>query len=454
MNDNYNYTEYNDEKNQIPWKKIFLTLLSLTIIFILVFFTLRMCSKNNLNDKLLKVGKNYYEKNSNELPSQIGECKKINVKELNDKKIINNTKDYNTCDLEKTYVNVCYLESKDYHYNAVLECSNDKTKYTMWKDGKNEDLIKDKSDVRFQFIAQELKLGTKHYYPSDKTQKEEIKEYYTTSPKEEYLNKEDETIGYKWYMTTNENNYYESGKYASIQPNNFPNKGESKVVTNYTITKPQTASYRTISDTTLYRSQKVAKPFLYFCSSKTQPHQMSGPTPCALRDDSYTVFVNMNYTCNSKDEVKKDTICTDFTSWSEDKCTSSTLNGIKCEQSQGYIYNDTMWKWYKTTKVNRYYPSKNTDATKENTYYVESPTIGAIKDETTKASVAKYYKLTPDETNSNYEEWVNINNDYLDEKQLIEEFNKLKYDVKSLSDINKINTIRYQFKLQYRNIEE
>jgi len=118
MNDNLGYTEYNEEKNRIPWIRVFLTILSFIIAFFIVILILKACGKTPLRNVLLENGKEYYEKYPSQLPVEKGECSVITLKQL-EESLANNDK-FKTCDKEKTYVRVCYLESEKYHYSAIL----------------------------------------------------------------------------------------------------------------------------------------------------------------------------------------------------------------------------------------------------------------------------------------------------------------------------------------------
>ena len=452
MNENYNYDEYKEEKNRIPWGRIIVSFLILVAVVIIALLLLKSCNKGELRNDLIEAAKDYYEKYPDLLPSEIGECFIVTLGELESEGLIK-VSDYETCDKTKTYVNVCYLDSKTYHYSAVLECGSEETNYGMWQDGTETD-INETSDIRFNFLGEELQTGTKYYYPNDVTDISKVIEYYATIPKSGYNGKEDEQIGYKWYTESTVNNYWNNGGYSSTQPDGYPTKGTSTTVTKYSVTKPSTASYRKIEDTTLYRYETVARVYKYECADPTgkNPGTQVGTTICALRDDGYTTPVNMFYTCDGKSNVDRGTVCQKMTEWSPTKCTTSALNGINCESTAGYKYTDTMWKWYNVSNVKKYYPSGSTNASDEITYYVSSPVSGAIKDEATKTTVYKYYKLEENTDGGNYEEWLPVTDGYVTMSEMLEAFRNLDYDVYSLSDINKIDKIRYKYQMQFRNL--
>lgn len=466
MNEYENYTEYKDERQNIPWKRIILILLSLIVIFVIILLLLRACTGNkNRDNDLLQAGKDYYTDNYNLLPTAPGECRVVTLNQLKDANLIKNTKKYENCDGEATYVQVCYLENKSYQYTPVLSCTDYKSQFGLWTDGKESDLITDSSDVRFTFLGEELNKGIKYYYPSNKTNPEEVSEYYVTAPNDEYINKDSETDeAYKWYVVTSGYTYWNNGAYSATQPNGFPLKGESTTVTKASETNPGTTTYRTVTDATIYRTRKIAYPFKFVCADPiTGEHAaLLSDTLCERRNtDRFTDTIDMKYTCDGVNEVNKvdgvDYACGNFTEWTTNKCernADSLLAGIGCESKAGYVYTETMWKWYRNNEGGRsYYPSGAATADGENTYYVTAPTANAIKDEGTKATAHKYYKVEKDETGAAnaVEEWVPVTDGYVSESELIAKFKELNYEVDSLHDIFLNDNIRYQVKLQYRN---
>ena len=458
MNDNYSYTEYNEEKNKIPWGRIIISFLVLIAIIIIILLLIKSCGKANLRHDLVEAAKDYYEIYPELLPTEVGECLSVTLGDLEKEGLIK-VSDYDACDKELTYVTVCYLESKTYHYSAILECGDDE-QYGIWQDGDESD-IDENSDIRYKFLGEELQTGTKYYYPNDATDATKVIEYYASIPKSGYTGKEDEQIGYKWYTEKNVNQYWNDGKYSSTQPDGYSMKGSSTTVTKYSVTKPSSASYREIVSATLYRTQSVARPFSWVCVNPNNPNDVVvSDKPCS---GVHNKAEDIRFTCNGKDEVKvtaeqinnKDfPSCGDWSNYSTKACTTNYLTGVKCEKQSGYKYTDTQWKWYKNVTVKSYYPSGSNDAKNENTYYISSPTSGAIKDESSKNTVYKFYKLDEATTGeSSYEEWLPITDGYVSLNEMLEAFRNKNYDVYSLSDINKIDNIRYQFKMQYRNIE-
>lgn len=453
MDNNYEYSEYNDEKNTIPWKRIILIVLMLIAVVVIALFVLRGCSKDSLSESMIKASKNYYEENPDMLPTEPGECYIMTLQQMIDEEIISD-KDFETCDTENTYVKVCYLESKTYHYTTVLSCENEMTDFGMWTDGTEADLIADKTDVRFKFLGEELSLGTKYYYPNNLEDVSKVVEYYAASPAGEYTGKENEATGYKWYTKSTSNVYWNNGNYSSTQPSGYTKKGASTTKTAYTDKEPTNTSYRTIkSGVSLYRTQYIARPMDFYCYATGDENSViKSKEPC---HGDFPNLVRIAYTCDGTTEVDRETPCGEYSDWSTTACKSSTLNGIKCENVTGYQYTDTLWKWYKTVETNKYYPSGNSNASLEKTYYLTSPVDGAIKDDSTKATVYNFYKLEEVENeDATVKEWLEVTDDYVFEDELIEKFKELEYDVETLKDINDNETLRYRLKLQYRDIKE
>lgn len=452
MEYNNDYGTY-EERKTAPWGRLFLSLLSIILIIVLILMFLKFCTKRSLQPDLLKAGKAYYANNTSQLPQEVGECKTVSLKTLEEQELVK-SKNYKTCQLEDTYVKVCYLESKNYHYVAVLSCEQEKSQFGMWKNGEEKDLIADKSDVRFQYIGEQLKLGTKYYYPNNNSQ---IKEYYATSPDDAYTEKEDEQTGYKWYKEVAAKQYYNNGAYTSIQPKGYPTKGESKLVTNYTFTKPSSASYRKVEETTLYRSKVEARQYKWECISKNDPNVSKiSPIICPARDDEFTILNKDHafYTCDGETSVTVGTVCSDFTEWTDKECKSSALTGVVCESKAGYKYTDTQWKWYKEGKERKYYTSGSNTADKEKTYYIEAPEAGAIKDESTATTVYRFYKLVEGQDKADVEQWIDVTGGFVTQDEMISSFQTLGYDVKTLNDITTLKDIRYRLQLQYRQREE
>ena len=462
MKKNEELSEYNDETQQVPWKRVILILLALIIVIIIILLLLKSCGNNSgdkLNEDLLKAGKDYYTENYPLLPQANGECSMVSLKQLVDAKLLDGSK-YSNCNDSETLVKVCYLESNKYHYVPILSCDKEKTEFGTWQEGIEEDLVKDESDVRFTFLGEELKKveseeSVKNYYPNNLTSADKVKEYYIKSPAKDYTNKDSKTDeAYKWYTEKKSTIYWNNGGYSSTQPEGYPNKGESKKETELTVTKPKSASYRTIENVTLYRTQEIARPFKYKCIDRNLPANSAiiSDTVCEKRNaTTHLITLDIYYTCDGTNKVDQGTACGKASEWTTKKCETDKIKGINCESKAGYKYTDTKWKWYKNTTTKSYYPSGKASADLENTYYISSPVTGAIKDTSTKATAYKFYKVIDSKTTSEVEEWIAISDEYVDLDTMINQFKALNYDVDSLVDINNNEKLRYKLKLEFRN---
>ena len=94
MKKDYGYSEYNDEKNTIPWKRIILILLMLITVVVIALFVIRGCGKSDLSKNLLEAGKEYYVKDSSSLPTEKGECNTLTLETLINENLILETKSH------------------------------------------------------------------------------------------------------------------------------------------------------------------------------------------------------------------------------------------------------------------------------------------------------------------------------------------------------------------------
>ena len=457
MEDNSYYGSYEENERKNPLFKILLILIAIIIIIVLVFLISRMRGGNVVQKNLLIAGKNYYDENSTALPEAAGECSTITLSYLLNEDLIKNTENYNSCDDSATYVKVCKLESGDYHYTPVIQCgSKDDTVFGDYKEGSEEDLVADSSDVRFTFKGEVYSTQSKQYYPSNKTTEKEVTELYTSAPATEYSYKgEAVNNAAKWYAESSGTSYWNNGGYSSTAPSGYPSQGkEGTAVTRISLTAPATASYRTIKQQLVYRTRSVSTPvaFSYLCYSRTLNYDMLSSTPCGLRPDSYTEYKQIYYTCDGTTKVEKTSSCaaTDWSAWTTTSCT--TVGSTECESKTGYVYTDRTWQWYVTGTYRSYYPSGSASAAGEKTYYTNSPKTGYVKDSSTVTTAYKYYKLVNADTNSNSDgEWVKINDEFVDIDELLSSFKEKGFEVDSLSDIKSNDKIRYSLKLEYAN---
>lgn len=114
------------KKKKFPWKRLLISLLILIAIVIIILLLIKGCGGSKLDKTLLQAGKDYYTKYPDKLPTEAGECYNVDLNTLTSENLIKNTNSFKTCDNSETYVKVCLLESKAYHYVAVLSCDNEK----------------------------------------------------------------------------------------------------------------------------------------------------------------------------------------------------------------------------------------------------------------------------------------------------------------------------------------
>lgn len=569
MNNDYNDEGYlvpEEEKREqriVNLKRLGIALLLIIGIIIIIFlfkgFGNKGLSDTELKENtLLEAGKEYFENNKHLLPSAAGECGTVSLKTLIELGLID-PDDYESCDTETTYVKVCMLASKKLHWVAILICEENATADTIfgeWLKGNESNLTYGKTDIKFMFLGKYLDLSNanlgseeelwkeeitypnyktlaitnfykfrdkefiwdlneKYYYTStgDKTKASDVNEYYVTSPKEGYTNKDskDSSVA-KWYTATGggERIYWasESGNpYSATQPSeeyNYYTDGISD--TRYT-----TRTWTRIGD-----FYTVPPTYIYICASATDPNNVGSYVPCSenVLNPTHTITVDEFYTCdNGVTEVESTASCK--------RCSSGTLkaDGSECGNYSSWSsftqtpcsgpadlcksVTITIYKWYKLSEeIRTYYPSGKSTAAQEKIYYKTAPVSGAIKDNFSLAVGYKWYKLVPGEqsgysvnppqenatrtskfrwtewtdwstlepTNTNYrkiqtkqkiklqkilsnpeEKWVNISDTFLTKEEMLQKFRDLGYKVNSLADVNASGELKYDIKLYYRN---
>ncbi len=455
MEDNSYYGSYEENERKNPLFKILFIIIAIMVIIVVIFLTVRACSGSAVEKQLLTAGKSYYDENSANLPEAIGECNTVSLSYLMSEDLIKNTDNYSSCDDTATYVRVCKLESGNYQYTPVIKCgTKDDTVFGDYKEGEESDLVADSSDIRFTFKGEVYSTQNKQYYPGNKTNENEVTELYTSTPATDYTYKGDAVSNAaKWYTQSSGTSYWNNGGYSSTSPSGYPTQGiEGTAVTRISLTAPATASYRTIKQQLVYRTRTVSTPvaYEYLCYSRTLNYEMLSTTPCGVRTDSYTEYKAIYYTCDGTTKVEKTSSCasTDWSAWTTTACTTSGTT--ECESKAGYVYTDRVWQWYVTGTYKSYYPSGSASASGENTYYVDSPKTGYVKDSSTVTTAYKYYKLVSSDTDSTSDgEWIEINDDYVELEELLTLFKDKGFEVTSLSDIESNEKIRYSVKLEY-----
>lgn len=466
-NDN-NY--YDPEQTHKPWLKIILLIIAIVIIILLVIvLSLKSSNKTNVNlyEDMYNSTKKYLEANKDSYPVAIGSCQKVSLNTLSDQEMVSNLKNYKKCDYENTYVDVCKISSNEYQYTPILACDDVATTFDDWKYGNLDELKQNNSEIKFSYIAEELKNGYKLYYPNDKENVVDVSEYYVKAPALEYSYIDTANIAYKWYSESNGKEYYQDGKYTSTQPEGYvEHEPFEKKSIGYT-EKPDEKENRVIEPATLYATEYVAYPYKYECYDTKITGKVFSDTVCELRnEDTFTKTKKIFYTCDGKTEVASETICKERTDWEFETCkdksqtksghtkdgydyTRQVSTGKTCITVEGYKVTEEVAKWYKTGNIKKYYPSNKNNAADENTYYVNVPVGGAIKDEETKTIAYRYYKFVSDDKKDKV--WVSIADSLLTEQEMIDKFKDIGYDVKSLEEIEKNENIRYQIVVSYRD---
>lgn len=456
MEENNYYGSYEESEQKNPLFKLILVILAALLLIVIIFFIVRSCGSNNIEKQLLSVGQKYYNDNESSLPKVAGECNTISLNYMLSEKLIKNTEGFKTCDDTATYVKVCKLESGEYHYTPVIQCgTKSDTVFGDWKLGKETDLTKNKSDIKFTYIGEIYSTQTKQYYPNNIVNGDDVKELYTTSPSNDYTYKSEGIKGAsKWYIETSGTSYWNNGGYSSTAPDGYPNRGEEGgQVTKVSLTAPASTNYRTIKQEPIYRKRNVSIPvaYAYICIDRNLEGELLSTIPCTQRPEgNYKEYKQIKYTCDGITDVKKDDKCPQSTwsAWTTEPCTTGGIT--ECEKKTGYVYTDKTWKWYVSGSYRSYYPSGSASANEEKTYFVDSPKSGYIKDESTTTTAYKFYKLVDTEDKENAEgNWISISNDYLDLDDLLKSFKEKGFEFKSLTDLDTNDKVRYSLRLEY-----
>ena len=452
-NDSYEYeNEELDEESEARKRKIikgiFFVIL-LVVVGIVVLLLVKGCENKEIDryDELVKAAKEYYENEKDELPQLYGEQVTITLKDLKDNKLIENVDAFSDCTDASTYVKVSKLESGKYQYTPVLNCTEEETAFGSCVVGDEDDLEENSSNVEYAFIAYRLQRGIKEYYPSKKTDDSEVKEYYKTAPSAEYNLTDDEGVtGYKYYKTIPGGKVmWNNGAYSETAPAGYTTKGASKQIT-------------------YYRTRTVAK-YLFRCVDDRFTQAILSPTYCPYREQVYgatthlTVDPNLKESmglvtsCDGKTIVNKETPCTEWSEWTTTVCEEGDdyrSTGKRCESK-----TVTAYQWSKeSSSYNLYYPSNKTDAYAENTYYVDTPAAGYVRDDSSATKVYRFYKFTILENGTNknaIEEWIKINDRGVSKDEMFESLEELKYEVETLEDIEENEDLKYEVVLKYCN---
>ncbi len=556
--DNYAYEDDSYQRRSALIKRIFIIVM-IIIAVILVLLLIKGCSnksggsssnKNTDYDSSLVEGaKKYFSANGNMLPDEAGDCEEIELQVLIDRGLVN-VSNFTKCSTNNTYVRVCKLENGTYHYYPWYVCTdkNSETEYGTERVGTTADLIPNKTVVNFKFMPQMFVAGTpqygeteemwkdeipyesyktigtttyyryrdelfrwtlqtKKYYTTsgEKTKASDVKEYYITSPSSAYTSKDSKAEGYKWFTTTSKKIYALDSngvKVFSHDPiSGYPNY-DNGVCTEYQ-TRPIVG---TSSANHYYKcsksknSQEIIYQYNKACGTEPNP--------------TYSYELDNFYTCGYGDAIEIEelrvssstTKCNRYGEW-VNSLTKCDVTKDTCRKIQPFcVYN-----WYKieNSASRTYYPSKSSSASGENVYYTSAPVSGAIKDESTKATVYKWYNSTTTQTSdytavapkgysgasksvdSKWTEWTDystknpkvsdgrnrqietktkiklqqikgtvddgwsdLTTEYLTKNELIDYLNSKNYKVEKLSDITNNGELKLKIQMLVRNKKE
>lgn len=511
MSDESYYRERGEEKN---WPKLVLMILGAIIIALIIFLLIKGCTSNNnqngdVERDLLEAGKEYYKTDVTLLPQATGECDSVTLGTLLEEKLITYPENYSDCNNDKTYVKVCKLESGSYHYLPVLQCGSTLAddNFGSWTDGTENDLVVDKSDVRFTFKGEKQEISENSLGKEETSWLDELSGVnYQTIRSTKYYRYRD--LMWKWQTTSKEYYSKDNSVYHATAPDsNYKNADGTTTGWKW---------YTTVSDGTT-KWQKTSNPIenkaevlAYICYNG---QLKKSSTPCGEGWISYKE--EDGYVCATKEFVKSSSACSKLGSdWkkygTQYSCDNSTVvkEGTVCSKTcpAGSVLNSSKTECGKMVQstTRKYYPSGSATASGEKNYYLSAPVSGAIKDTATTTNVSRYYKTITNVTDkyyatsplsgatkvgsgiwsnwtdyttvqpkayantreiqtrtkvvfkrvnnsNNLEKWVAITDEYLTETELIAKYKSLGYEITTLEDIEKANDLRYQVKLEYRN---
>ena len=152
-NDSYEYeSEELDEEKEENRKKIvkgiFFGILVIVAV-IIILLLLKGCGKSNVDryDDLVKAAKEYYKNYADKLPESYGDQVTVTLKDLKSENLLKYPDSFSDCADASTYVKVSKLESGNYQYTPVLNCTSEETTFGGCVTGKESDLEVDSSNV-------------------------------------------------------------------------------------------------------------------------------------------------------------------------------------------------------------------------------------------------------------------------------------------------------------------
>ena len=452
MSKNYEDYGYEDENDNIndsksPLAKKILIVVLIVIAILVILYLIKGCTSNNnedpgekpstfnYEDTILKAGKLYYDNNTNELPTSVGECNSVKLDKLIEKGLVN-PENFSTCDLTSSYVRVCMLSNGNKQYTPWLTCSNkvSESEYGPSKEGSLNDVIADSTYVSFEFLPQVLKaegatygkieelwksdikysnyktlatttyyrfrdklytwnLTTNHYYTrnGETTNASSVNEYYVKAPANDYQMYDNATNeAYKWYKSDAVKVYYVGSNgakaFSATQPEGFPyNEGgvdaylQRYLNDTYSPYKYYVCAIDATSSTVVYQQGVVCGQG----SNKNLTYEREIVYSCTNAKENPNESVIANKVNSASDT------CYDYSDWKVLKESTCKVDNVTCKKVT--LYN---WFKYENNGERKYYPSGSSNASAESVYYTSAPAEGYVKDESTKAKAYKWFRTT------------------------------------------------------------
>ncbi len=467
MEENY----YRERNVMTKLPMILLISIGVLLLIILGFFlfkNLNKSSKFDVETEFTKIGKEYYNKYSSELPKETYECTSVSLENILAKGLVKKVENYSSCNKYNTKMKVCKLKGNSYQYTPMLVCDgiNTEEKFSDWKVGTVANLIADSSDVAFGFLGYK-KIKKEAAEPVEKWEDEITVKDYNVISKTTYYRYRDK----EWQWQEKKTEYFTNNDvgtnlaYYATSPNS-----------DYTNSDSQTTAYKWYTQVNV----GTAPTKLYKCKNPLGSATSTTTTPCSESIDGKTETVKEFYTCDVVERGKSN--YTEVEQNSSCDC-SSEKYGTNCAVKRSY------------------YPSSEEVANRETVYYVSAPVSGAIKDVTTKLNASRYYKEVITTTDKYYQkaptvtsikvgdgrwgswseysttkpkeydtrtiesrnkikyelkdsstdDWDKISDDYLTLEEFINKLKSLEYNVNSIKDINNNEELKYDVQLKYRN---
>ncbi len=467
-------------EKKLKRRKIIGIVILLLLVVVFIFLFLKACftdtdfvETTNSEKDLLAAGKEYFNANYDKAPTEIGECDIVTLNTLIIDEFIAK-KNYVNCGGNDTYVKVCKLESKKMQWTPVLVCDEIETYFDEWNRGEEDNLVANKSDVKFKYLGQKIGEGKG-------TTSETTEEYWEGSIPYSAYEKISSVTYYKYrnklsIWNLNKRVYYPGGGYYVSSPGSGYTK-KSNAKKSYKWYKATTSTSKTwIKQATPTNTYTV-----YTCKTTngSTPIIQQSLKPCS-EIPNYSNQTGTYQACESFKKTSQSKCCSigtlsdDASSCGYYKTTSTTkktyypsgssnASGEKTyypsAPASGYTNKDsatTAYKWYKLVKTGTTSVATNvspaTDATRSNSYtwgvWSKWSTIKPKSSKNRQIKTKQKIKIKGI-TNVSNEDWQDVTDGYVSEKLLIKAFNDEK--ITSLKDINTNGKVRYKLKMYYRS---